>query len=76
MKGRATDHALLSLVEPDMKISLIRLSLESFLPEGIHNALRPSKGLFLSPSYSWPGDGCGSPQSVWSLLNPSESPTH
>lgn len=41
MKGMAHDHALLSLIEPDMKISLIRLSPESSLPEGIHNGLSP-----------------------------------
>jgi len=34
--------APLSLVEPDMEISPIRLSPESSLPESIHNALRPN----------------------------------
>jgi hypothetical protein len=41
MKGNANDHAPLSLVEPDMKISLIRLSPETSFPESIHNAIRP-----------------------------------
>ena len=33
--------ASLSLVEPDMEISPIRLSPGSSLPESIHNATRP-----------------------------------
>jgi hypothetical protein len=33
--------APLSLVEPDMEISPIRLSPESSLPESIHNGVRP-----------------------------------
>ena len=33
--------APLSLVEPDMQISHIRLSPRSSLPENIHNAWRP-----------------------------------
>jgi len=33
--------ASLSLVEPDMQISRIRLSPRSSLPESIHNAIKP-----------------------------------
>lgn len=42
MKGaRPMTDSPLSLVEPDMQISRIRLSPESSLPEGAHNATSP-----------------------------------
>lgn len=42
MRGQGPMTAtLLSLVEPDMEISPIRLSPETSLPESIHNAISP-----------------------------------
>jgi hypothetical protein len=40
-RHKAMTAASISLVEPDMRISLIRLSPRSTLPESIHNAFKP-----------------------------------